>query len=221
MFDKTSEQERLNILKKYQILDTPTDSAFDRITKLTVQLFNVPISLISLVDEDRIWFKSVEGLDTKEILKERKGLCESAIFSDEFYEIQNAIEHHETKNHSLVRGEFGLRFYAAIPLKVKGKYNLGTLCIMDKKPRVLTEKEKEIFKSLADLVVDQFEIHLSAREAIQTQEHTLNMLDSLYESSNYSKSFIGRDLRIIRTNQVTKDICKIIFGKEIRIIDFS
>jgi PAS domain-containing protein len=214
MSDATSEQERLGILKKYQIVDTPTDSVFDRITKLATQIFNVPVSLISLVDADRVWFKSVEGLDIKEIPKEKKGLCESAIFSDELYEVQNAIEHLTTKNHSLVQGEFGLRFYAAVPLKVEGKYNLGTLCIMDRKPRVLTEKDKEILQSLADLVVEQLERHLSVIEAIKTQEHTLDMLEALYESSNYSKSFIGKDLRIIYTNQVTKDICKVIFGKE-------
>ncbi len=213
MFDKTSEQERLNILNKYQILDTPTDSAFDRITKLAIQLFNVPISIISLVDEDRIWFKSVQGLDIKEAPKE-KGLCATAILSDELYEIQNTTKHPDTLNHSLVTSEVGLRFYAAVPLKVEGKYNLGTLCIMDKEPRILTTKEKEILKSLADLVIDQLKIHLSTKEATQTQEHTLNMLDSLYESSNYSKSFIGKDLIIIRTNQVTKDICKAMFGRE-------
>ncbi len=213
MFDKTSEQERLNILNKYQILDTPADSAFDRITKLAVQLFNVPISIISLVDKDRIWFKSIEGLDIKEIPRE-KGLCNSAIFSDEFDEIQDTTKHPNTLNHSLVCSDFGLRFYAAVPLKVEGKYNLGTICILDKTPRVLTIKEKEILQSLADLVIEQLKTHLSTIEAIQTQEHTLNMLDSLYESSNYSKSFIGKDLRIIHTNQVTKNICKVVFGKE-------
>lgn len=213
MFNLDYEQERLNILKKYHILDTPADGAFDSITKLAIQLFNVPISLISLIDEDRIWFKSAEGLDITEIPKE-KGFCGSVIFSDDLYEIENAIEHPATKNHSLVCGEFGLRFYAAIPLKVEGKYNLGTLCIIDKQPRVLTLKEREILKSLAHLVIEQLERHLSAIEAIQTQEYTLNMLDSLYESSNYSKSFIGKDLRIIRTNQVTKDICKEMFGRE-------
>ena len=213
MFNLETEQERLNILKKYQILDTPADGAFDAITKLTLQLFNVPVSIISLVDEDRIWFKSVEGLDVKEIPKE-KGLCATAILSDELYEIQNTTKHPNTLNHSWVCGEYDLRFYAAVPLKVEGKYNLGTLCILDKEPRVLTEKEKEILTSLADLVIEQLEIHLSAKEAIQAQEYTLNMLDSLYESSNYSESFIGKDLRIIRTNQVTKDICRAIFGKE-------
>ncbi len=213
MFEKIFEQERLNILKKYQLLDTPSDDAFDRITKLAVQLFNVPVSIISLVDEDRIWFKSVEGLDIKEVSKE-KGLCTTAIISDELYEIQNTTKHPNTLNHSLVSGEFGLRFYAAVPLKVEGKYNLGTLCIMDKKPRVLTAKEKESLISLAYLVVNQFELHLSTTKAIQTQEYTLSVLDALYESSNYSKSFIGKDLRIIRTNQVTKDICRAMFGKE-------
>ncbi|WP_375559908.1 PAS domain-containing protein [Bernardetia sp. OM2101] len=213
MFDAYSEKERLNILKKYQIVDTPSDSAFDRITKLTAQIFNVPISLISLVDEDRVWFKSVEGLDITEIPK-AQGFCGAVILLDDILEIQDITKHSMTSSTFSICKELELRFYASVPLKVEGKYNVGTLCIMDKKPRVLSDKEKEIFKSLANLVIEQLEHHLLAKKAIQTQEHTLDMMEALYESSNYSKSFIDKDLRIIHTNQITKDICKAIFGKE-------
>ncbi|WP_338763082.1 PAS domain-containing protein [Bernardetia sp. ABR2-2B] len=213
MFDTYSEKERLNILKKYQIIDTPSDSAFDKITKFATQLFNAPISLISLVDEDRVWFKSVEGLDLTEIPKE-KGFCGSVILSDDIFEIQDISKQPTNSQNASICKELGLRFYASVPLKVEGKYNLGTLCILDKKPRVLTEKEKETLKSLAGLAIEQLEHHFLAKKAIQTQEHTLDMMEALYESSNYSKSFIGKDLRIIHTNQVTKDICKVIFGRE-------
>ncbi len=213
MSDAESEKERLNILKKYQLLDSPTDSAFDRITKLATQIFDVPVSLISLVDKDRVWFKSTEGLDIKEMQKE-KGFCASVILLDTIFEIQDITNYSSLSENSSTCKQLGLQFYASVPIKVMGKYNLGTLCILDKKPRVMTEKEKEILQSLADLVTEQLEHHLSVIEAIKTQEHTLNMLDSLYESSNYSKSFIGKDLRIIHTNQITKDICKIVFGKE-------
>lgn len=213
MSDATSERERLDILNKYQIVDTPTDSMFDRITKLATQIFDVPISLISLVDEDRVWFKSTEGLDIKEIQKE-KGFCASVILLDTIFEIQDITKYLDMSENSSTCKELGLQFYASIPIKVKGKYNLGTLCILDKKPRVLTDKEKEIFKSLAGLVTEELERHLSTIEAIQIQEYTLDMLHSLYESSNYSKTFVGKDLKIIHTNQVTKDICKGIFGRE-------
>ncbi|WP_291724901.1 PAS domain-containing protein [Bernardetia sp.] len=210
--DTDYEQKRLSTLKKYQILDTPKDGAFDKITSLVADLFDVPISIISLVDEDRVWFKSAQGLDIREMPKET-GLCSSAIFADEFYEIQNAIENPATLNNSLVRGEFGLRFYAAVPIRVKEGYSLGTLCIIDKKPRRLTAKEQERLKSLAYLVTEQLELRLSAIEAIKEQESTLNILDSIYESSNYAKSFIDNDLKIIYSNKMVRSICKKIFDR--------
>src|SRR5687768_16437063 len=84
-----NETERLRILKKYDILDTPTDGSFDRITALASLLFKVPIAIISLVDADRIWFKSHHGLNVKQIDRD-PGLCASAILSKDLYIIEDA-----------------------------------------------------------------------------------------------------------------------------------
>ncbi len=116
-------------MKKYDILDTPPDGSFDRITKLAAKLLDVPIAIVTLVDTDRIWFKSRYGLDVQQIGRD-PGLCASAILSDDFYEVNNALIDPRTLSNPLVASEFGLRFYAAVPLKVRDGHNLGTLCVI-------------------------------------------------------------------------------------------
>src|ERR1044071_5923318 len=157
-----SEQERLEALRRYQILDTPPDGAFDRVTALAAQLLNVPIAIASLVHTDRIWFKSHHGLDVAEIGRD-PGLCASAIMGDVPHIIADALADPHALANPLVAGEFGLRFYAGVPLKTHDNYNLGTLCVIDFAPRKISEKEIGILKSLAQVVVDQMELRLAAR----------------------------------------------------------
>jgi PAS domain S-box-containing protein len=214
------ESTRIEILRKYEILDTPKDGAFDYVTKLATMILNVPISIVSLVDTDRIWFKSAFGLDITEIPKE-KGLCASAIIDNQFYEIENAIQDYRTLENSLVQGEFGLRFYAAIPLTVKSGHNLGTLCVLDKKSRKLSEKEQEILKYLANIVVEQLELRLSARQAISSELQMAYMLKAIYESTTEASTFIGKDFIIRYNNQVSKNITKHVFGREAQINENS
>ena len=168
------EKERIISLKKYDILDTPPDGSFDRITKLAAILLEVPIAIVTLVDTDRIWFKSRYGLDVQQIGRD-PGLCASAILSDEFYEVDNALTDPRTLSNPLVASEFGLRFYAAVPLKVKDGYNLGTLCIIDKHPRKLSGAQKKTLQYLADILIDQMELRLAARTAIYQQNQVLSI----------------------------------------------
>ena len=154
------EKERIQTLKRYEILDTPPDEIFDRITSLAAKVFKVPIALISLVDQDRIWFKSHEGIQAEQIGKE-PGLCTSAILSDEIYIIEDARNDPRSLSHPLVVSEFGLQFYAAVTLKTKNGFNLGTFCIIDKNKRKLTAAEKEMLKDFAGIVMDVIELRLS------------------------------------------------------------
>jgi signal transduction histidine kinase len=170
-----NEAERINVLTKYAILDTPPDGSFDHITQLAAQLLKVPIAIVSLVDTDRIWFKSAYGLDVRQIDRD-PGLCASAILSDDLYIVEDAIKDVRTLANPLVAGEFGLRFYAAVPLKVREGYNLGTLCVIDKKPRTITDEEKSILQNLADILIDQLELRLEARKANTRQNQILSMV---------------------------------------------
>ncbi len=168
------EAERIKALKRYDILDTPPDGSFDRITKLAAKLLNVPIAIVTLVDTDRIWFKSRYGIDVSQIGRD-PGLCASAILSDEIYLVEDATKDPRTLANPLVAGSFGLQFYAAAPLKVKDGHNLGTLCIIDKQPRHLSDYEKQILQDLADLLIDELELRLAARTAVYQQNQVLNI----------------------------------------------
>ncbi len=157
-----SEHKRIQALQRYHILDTPPDGAFDRIVSLSAQLFQVPISIISLVDTDRIWFKSYQGVDIQEIDRV-PGLCASAILCDVPYVINDASIDPRSLANPLVAGELGLRFYAGVQLTTHDNYNLGVLSIIDLHPRTITEDELNILKTLSHIVIDEMELRLAAR----------------------------------------------------------
>ena len=208
-----NENTRIATLRKYQILDTPRERGFDHITKLATKIINVPIAIISIVDTDRIWFKSTHGIDVTQIFRE-SGLCANAILGKEIHIVEDALTDVRTKENSLVTGELGLRFYAGAPLTVGDGENIGTLCIIDIKPRILTTEEQQLLKDLAVLVVEQFELKYSVVQHINNQLEMSNMLQSIYESTQEASTFVDTDLRIRYTNQAAKNITKLLFDKE-------
>lgn len=159
------EAERMAAVRRYDILDTPPDGAFDRITALAARRFGVPISIISIVDEDRIWFKSHHGVAVSEIGRD-PGLCASAILGDVPHVLSDASVDPRSLSNPLVAGEFGLRFYAGVPLTTSDGFNLGTLCVIAKEPRPIDQAQIEDLKDLASVVMDQMELQLSARHAV-------------------------------------------------------
>ncbi|WP_316822704.1 HAMP domain-containing sensor histidine kinase [Pedobacter gandavensis] len=169
----TSEEERIKTLKRYSILDTPPDGSFDKLTKLAATLLKVPIAIVSLVDTDRIWFKSKYGIDAQQIDRD-EGLCASVIFSDDLYLVEDARIDPRTLANPLVAGNFGLRFYAAVPLRTRDGFNLGTFCVIDKSPRTLNEEEEQILRDLRDIVMDQIELRLSSRTSLAQHNQILN-----------------------------------------------
>lgn len=169
------EAERIEVLKKYEILDTPPDGSFDHLTQMAAELLDVPIAIVSLVDTDRIWFKSKYGLDEVHEIGRDSGLCASAILSPDFYEVRNAKNDPRTLANPLVAGEFGLQFYAAVPLTTKEGSNLGTFCVIDKKPRELDAFQQKILGNLGQLVMHQMELRLEARQAVKHQYEILNI----------------------------------------------
>lgn len=174
VIDSVVEAERIKVLKRYEILDTPPDGTFDHLTKMAAELLQVPIAIVSLVDTDRIWFKSKYGLEVDEIGRD-PGLCASAILSDDFYEVTDARNDVRTLANPLVASDFGLQFYSAVPLKTREGFNLGTFCIIDKKPRALNDFQKKILYNLAQLVIQQMELRLEVRTAIKHQYEVLNV----------------------------------------------
>ncbi len=161
-----NEEDRMAAVHRYEILDTPPDGSFDRITALAARRFGTPIAIISIVDHDRIWFKSHHGVDVQQIGRD-PGLCASAILSAEAHVLLDASTDVRSLANPLVAGDFGLRFYAGVPLETSDGYNLGTLCVIDKTPRPVDQSQIDDLKDLAALVIDQLELRLAARQAVE------------------------------------------------------
>jgi GAF domain-containing protein len=160
------EYARIQALRKYEILDSPPDGSFNKMAELAAQVFNVPIAIISLVDSDRIWFKSHHGLDVEQIGRE-PGLCASAILADDVYLVEDARNDPRCLTNPLVAGDLGLQFYAAAPLRTKEGFNLGTFCIIDKRQRHLNAGQQAMLKHMASMIVDEIELRLQSRMIIK------------------------------------------------------
>jgi len=164
------EAARMAAVRRYDVLDTPPDGSFDRIAATAAELFDVPIGIVSIVDTDRIWFKSHHGLDGVSEVGRDPGLCASAILGREPWVVTDAATDPRALANPLVAGGFGMRFYAGVPLVTADGHALGTLCVLDRNPREVTAAETRILTDLASLVVDQLELRLSARSAIALAE---------------------------------------------------
>lgn len=151
------EQQRLRTLRNYRILDSPEESPFDNLTEMATNVFDVPISLICLVDEDRQWFKSVTGLDVRET--ERKcSFCNHVLLSREIMTIEDTHEDERVDGNRLVVEDPHIRSYAGAPLKTEDGKILGTFCILDQKPRSFSSRDLIILESLATVTMEQIEL---------------------------------------------------------------
>jgi two-component sensor histidine kinase len=186
-----SESQRMAAVRRYDVLDTPPDGVFDHITALAARRFNVPIAIISIVDHDRIWFKSHHGLDIGEIPRD-PGLCASAILSNDPHILPDASIDPRSLANPLVAGDFGLRFYAGVPLQNADGHNLGTLCVIDKVARPVDQDQIDDLKDLAAVVMDQLEVRLSARRAIAKTQLMAREIDHrVMNSLQFISSFLN------------------------------
>lgn len=149
----SNERERLETLLRLKVLDTPNEDRYDRYTQICTRLFDTPIAVISLVDKYRQWFKSTAGLDAKETPR-KISFCGHAILDDGVFEVPDALQDERFRDNPLVTDMPNIRFYAGAPLKTPNGQNIGTLCIIDRGPKHLSEDEKVMLKNLADMVVD-------------------------------------------------------------------
>ncbi|MGB5520076.1 MAG: sensor domain-containing diguanylate cyclase [Gammaproteobacteria bacterium] len=166
-----NEVTRLETLKSLDVLDTAAEERFDRITRMSKRLFGVPIALVSLVDENRQWFKSCVGLGVSETPRDIS-FCGHAILGDDIFVIADATEDERFADNPLVLDEPHIRFYAGCPLSSRNGSKLGTLCLIDKQPRSLSTEDLDTLKDLAAMVEHEL-------EAVQ-----LATLDELTQISN-------------------------------------
>ncbi|MBD1847028.1 GAF domain-containing protein [Cyanobacteria bacterium FACHB-63] len=176
-----NEAERLAALQRYNILDTPPEAAFDRITKLAARLFAMPIALISLVDESRVWFKSCVGFGSSEVPRD-KTLCSFAVLTDEPLIVPDTRLDDRFVCNPSVQSEPGVRFYAGAPLISQDGFNLGTLCLLDSQPHpLLTDEQQATLVDLAAMVVDELELRLAAHKVDQSEEKYRALFESIDE----------------------------------------
>jgi GAF domain-containing protein len=151
------EAARLEALKDYRILDTESEQSYDDITFLAAQLCEVPIALISLVDADRQWFKSKVGLDVSETSRD-VSFCAHAILGDQTLVVKDAREDERFRDNALVCSEPNIVFYAGVPLSTPSGALIGSLCVIDRRPRELSALQIRSLETLAHQVVLQLEL---------------------------------------------------------------
>lgn len=178
-----NEIERLKALRSYGILDTTTEPSFDDITKIASYVCQTPISIISLVDDGRQWFKSEIGLGVRETPMEQS-ICAHAILEHSFLEVEDVTKDPRFVANPLVTGEPHVRFYAGALLRTPDGLPLGTVCVLDDKPRVLTPEQREVLSALARQVMAQMEFR-----------RALVLADRLQRNISRLMAVAGHDLK--------------------------
>jgi PAS domain S-box-containing protein len=186
--ESINEKNRLIALKRYEILDTPAKLEFDDLTQLASLICQTPISLISLVDETRQWFKSRVGIEVCETHRSLS-FCQHAIEGSELMEIADALEDERFCNNPLVTGEPYIRFYAGAPLTTPDGHRIGTLCVIDQVPRRLSREQRDGLVRLARHIMRQLESRVDHAKLIQSSwalresyERTEQIIDSALDA---------------------------------------
>jgi hypothetical protein len=164
-----NETARLAGLRRYQILDTPPEPDFDHLTHLAALICDAPIALLSLVDSHRVWFKSKVGIQAQETSR-NIALCAFAILEPDLFVIRDAAADQRFAQNPLVASRPRIRFYAGAPLVSPENHALGTLCVIDRKPRVLNRKQLEALRLLSRVAMSELEWRrqsLSLRHALR------------------------------------------------------
>lgn len=195
------EARRLAILRSFEILDTDPEEPFDDVVKLASALCGTPVSLISLVDEDRQWFKARYGLDIDSTPREHS-ICAHTILQDEddFLEVPDATQDPRTADNPLVMGDEHLRFYAGVVLRSKEGAPVGSLCVIDRKPNNLTPLQRDALRVLAAQVIAQMEL----KRALSQAELMRHEVDHRVKNSLQSVSALTRMQARSASNEETR-----------------
>jgi len=194
------ESQRLEELYRYEVLDTGPEPEFDDLAKLAAQICQTPIALVSLVDKDRQWFKARVGLEAHETPRE-VAFCAHAIHEDDVMEVADAAADRRFADNPLVAADPGIRFYAGAPLTTAAGHNIGTLCVIDREPRRLTDEQRAALRTLSRQVVQQLEARAHLKRAAedlaeQRRAEAGNRLRRRYTEEQLSTYLAGREIAL-------------------------
>lgn len=181
--DLKKEKDRLNALYRYDILDTNPEEAYDRIVEVASYICGTPVSLISLIDSDRQWFKANKGFNLPETSRDIS-FCNHAIQSSDLMEVADTFKDDRFTSNPLVTNDPNIRFYAGSPLITSDGYRLGTLCVIDNKPHTLDKKQKKCLEVLSQQVVSHMELQRHAKELQEINNKLLDELKVKLEEQN-------------------------------------
>ncbi len=189
-----NESDRLAALAQYEIMDTPAEGEFDDLVRVAAQVCGVPMALVSLIDHERQWFKAALGIETKETSREI-AFCAHAIQQHEVFVVEDASKDERFAENPLVTGDNHLRFYAGAPLETTDGLPLGTLCVLDTKPRELNDDQKFALAALARQVMSRMEL----RRALSSQRANEARHRQILESA-LDYAIISMDLKGVVTS---------------------
>ena len=200
-----NESERLDALHSYQILGTEPEQVFNDLAQLSAFICGTPMALVSLIDEERQWFKAKVGMEPRELPRE-DSFCQHAMLASDVYEVPNAATDPRFSDNPLVTGDPNIRFYAGAPLLSPEGQPLGTLCTLDTVPRELSTDQRDALRMLARQVMTHLElrrIRLQLEDERQKLDGVLRMANNTGEAlyaSNRNEIFVKQEQRLVRVN---------------------
>ena len=206
------EAQRLKVLWQYDVLDTVPEEVFDDLTELAARICEAPVALISLIDEDRQWFKAKVGVTLSETSRDIS-FCAHAIKQTDLFIIPDATQDARFANNPLVISDPKIRFYAGAPLITPDGYALGSLCVIDQVPRELRAEQKQALRVLSRHVMTQLELRRHAKELAevhQAKEETSEELEQLRAENAKLK----RELEKLKKGKPAKQSSKKLRVKE-------
>ncbi|MGY4539540.1 PAS domain S-box-containing protein [Mucilaginibacter sp. UYNi724] len=206
-----NDEQRISALRRYQILDTPPENAFDNVARLAAQIFKVPISLVSLVDADQVYFKANIGMGEAKVTSRGISLCSLAVLKQDFTVFENAPDEPCLLTNPNVAGSFGLKFYAGAPLTTHDGFRIGTLCVIDKTPRPFTKEDEKVLEGLAKIVMDEIELRLSAIQ------ETAKLQTAIEEAAAINEELLTANEQLVNTQASLQENVKKIIVSEVKL----
>jgi signal transduction histidine kinase len=195
----SNERQRLAALRSFDILDTEAEEAFDRFTRIAARILDVPIALVSLVDEARQWFKSHHGIAATETPRDW-AFCAYAVQNDALLVVDDATKDPRFADNPLVIGAPDIRFYAGAPLRTRDNFSIGTLCVIDSRPRRgLAPGQAELLSDLADAVVNQLYLHKTSLDLQKAQLAQAQLVSTVSHELRTPLTSIKGSLGLVRS----------------------